>query len=240
MSEENKSPPCGDGCSDCFGGCSSGQGCGEGSGENKLPVISLDTPCGVVQIPSYYQRIASSPDDPKASAAFAARSKEALCLFLIYPCPKEEELPYDHPEELISSIHEILGDNQGLVEVNAGKTDHEVPYIYSIVRTLGENHLQAGYTLTMNLRFPGGPVCIQGFFDPSGTSGMREAQTLEYAMQKGYVDKDMKGWARDPYDPAFKKGALTNFSELPGFDSAFPEHPLSLCRELADLVTMAN
>ena len=128
-SEENKSPSCGDGCSDCFGGCSSGQGCGEGSGENKLPVISLDTPCGVVQIPSYYQRIASSPDDPKASAAFAARSKEALCLFLIYPCPKEEELPYDHPEELISSIHEILGDNQGLVEVNAGKTDHEVPYI---------------------------------------------------------------------------------------------------------------
>ncbi|HCW23292.1 MAG TPA: hypothetical protein DGX96_06480 [Lachnospiraceae bacterium] len=127
MSEENKSPSCGDGCSDCFGGCSSGQGCGEGSGENKLPVISLDTPCGVVQIPSYYQRIASSPDDPKASAAFAARSKEALCLFLIYPCPKEEELPYDHPEELISSIHEILGDNQGLVEVNAGKTDHEVP-----------------------------------------------------------------------------------------------------------------
>lgn len=106
--------------------------------------------------------------------------------------------------------------------MNAGKTDQEIPFIYSIVRTLGENHLQAGYTLTMNLRFPGGPVCIQGFFDPSG---MREAQTLEYAMQKGYVDKDMKGWARDPYDPAFKKGVLTNFSELPGFDSAFPEHP---------------
>lgn len=42
------------------------------SEENKSPS------CGVVQIPSYYQRIASSPDDPKASAAFAARSKEAL------------------------------------------------------------------------------------------------------------------------------------------------------------------
>lgn len=239
--EKEQNNACGASCGDCCGGCEGGDaGCAGCGGEETLPVQALDTPCGRVLIPSYYQRIASAPEDPKASAAFAAKSEEALCYFLIYPCPAAEEMPYEHPEEVIQGIHAILEDNQGLVEVNAGSTTEGHPIVYSIVRTEGDKETDVSYTLTINLRLSGGPVCIQGFFDPYGENCMRQAQTLEYARQKGYVGENLENWAKDPYDPDFTKGALTNFSELPGFDQAFPQHPLSLCRELVGIVAAAN
>ena len=40
------------------------------------------------------------------------------------------------------------------------------------------------------------------------------------------------GWFKDPYDPDWKMGFLMNASENRMFDDAFPEHPLSMLRNL--------
>jgi hypothetical protein len=85
------------------------------------------------------------------------------------------------------------------------------------------------------MRSSGRPVRVRGFFDESGTTGVRDSTVYSMLAQAGNGALD--GWTCDPYDPNFGKGLLANKSELPEFDALFPEHPLTEARRLVRYAT---
>ena len=50
----------------------------------------------------------------------------------------------------------------------------------------------------------------------------------------------MDGWFKDPYDNSFKKGLLMNLSEKPEYDAMFPNHPLSILRNIIKFLIENN
>ena len=111
--------------------------------------------------------------------------------------------------------------------------------IYSIIKTLKEP-VGVQYTLYLNIDLDDNAVSLQGFFDETGTTGMRDTYIFEMMMQEGKVSPDMSGWMCDPYDKDYKNGVLMNLSEQLQFDQVFPEHPLSIARQLVYYIRENN
>ena len=198
---------------------------------NDIKVRSVD-----VCVPDYYQRLETMPEDPPCSVALGTRMDMGTAFVICYPMSASCAMPYDDPQSIIDGIHGALADDQGLVEVAGGTTNGGLSYVYSIVKTaMGEHGLQ--YSLTMDLGTGDPCTHFQGFFDEGPTTGIRASVAFEMLRKKGEVGSDMTGWMRDPYDPERTTGYLANRGEAPEFDALFPEHPLSLARELVRSVT---
>ncbi len=181
-----------------------------------------------ISIPEYYQKVESMPEDPPDSMPYLVKTEHAYCFLLIFPIQISESLP-NTKEHLIMGIRRFLGENQGIIEVDANKQ-----YAYSIVKTVKEQH-GVQYALTYQKFYPDWTLNIQGYFDEEGTTGIRDTTIYEVYRRKGIVDikgNQIKGWTRDPYDESITQGALMNLSEQERFDRAFPDFPLSMCRAL--------
>ncbi len=153
----------------------------------------------------------------------------------------EKVLPLEKTK-LINGIHDLLDDNQGLIEVGTGHTKRGYIYVYSIVKTLIEEIRGVRYYLYMQLfsqnkKSDGfDAIEVTGDFTEITTTGMRDSIGLDLARRAELIDfrneNIFDGWNEDPYDPDYRKGALMNLSERAGLDGLFPYHPLSQCREL--------
>lgn len=198
----------------------------------------------IVKIPDYYQKVKSLPDDPQDSTTFAFQSENALCMVQLFPIREDEAMPYKDKQAVIDGIHSSLADDQGLVQIQYGWIYSRKMFMASIVKTLKEeNGHPAGvqYTLTMHAKWDKkNHICIRGFFDEIGVTGQREAIIYVIAQKDGYLDNDLSNWATDPYDPEYKKGVLCNLSEDYHYDEHFPQHPLSLCRDLITYIIQNN
>ena len=186
-----------------------------------------------IVIPDYYQKVDSMPGDPEGSVPYMVRSENAGCFIMIYPAEKEQAMPQDE-DAIIHGMRQFLMDDQGLIEIGTGKD-----YAYTIIKTM-KQPVGVQYTLTFHKLFPEKMLCIQGYFDEIGTTGIRDSIVLDHCVSEGIVrieGERIEGWAEDPYDPDIKEGALMNLSEGRELDEMFPGFPLSLCRELADALT---
>ena len=180
-----------------------------------------------ISIPEYYQKVDSLPDIPEDSVPYMVQTENALCLVLISAADYSKSLPKDKAS-LIAGIRQYLGENQGLIQVETAED-----YVYSIVKTLQEPS-GVQYILTYQRFYPEFVLNIQGFFEETGTTGMRDSLVYGICHGQGLVgnDKDpLAGWNRDPYDESITKGALMNLSEQEQFDEKFPGFPLSMCRD---------
>ena len=180
-----------------------------------------------ISIPEYYQKVDSMPDDPADSIPYMVQTGNAMCFALIFPVDESKSLPRTK-ESLISGIRQFLGENQGLIQVEAAED-----YVYSIVKTLKEpSGIQ--YILNYQRFYPEFILNVQAFFEEIGTTGTRDSVVYEICRRQGLVGADgdfFKGWAKDPYDETITEGALMNLSEQEQFDAQFPGFPLSMCRE---------
>ncbi len=201
-----------------------------------LNEITINT--SKISLPPDYQQVDSMPEDPEGSVPLMAQSNNAMCFVLIREIDGQEAMPFDNPQSVIDDIHECLGNEQGLIEVNSGGQDGE-RWIYSIVKTLKNPEMPEGvqYTLTLDKECGSSVVYAQGFFDEAGTTGLRDTMVFQMlASAKGF-DEAKADWTEDPYDSSFERGALMNQSECAEFDETFPSHPLSMAREFAYCVT---
>lgn len=176
-----------------------------------------------LSLPDGYLPMRPMPDDPPGSLPLGMEGPGATCFAMVMPVDPAQAMPFADPQDVIDGIHDALADDQGLVEVESSMTASGLRCIHSIVKTAVE---PAGvqYALTLDLEMPQFCIRVQGFFDEAGTTGARDAAV--FAMTGAAPD----GWRRDPYDPKRTAGNLMNLSELPEYDSAFPQHPLSLLR----------
>ena len=180
-----------------------------------------------ISIPEYYQKVDSMPDDPAESIPYMVQTGNAMCFALIFPVDESKSLPRTK-ESLIAGIRRFLGENQGLIQVEATED-----YVYSIVKTLKEPS-GVQYILTYQRFFPEFILNIQAFFEEIGTTGIRDSVGYEMCRRQNLVGTEedpFAGWAKDPYDESIREGALMNLSECEEFDEQFPGFPLSMCRE---------
>lgn len=190
-----------------------------------------------VSVPDYFQQVDSTPEDPEGSIALMAQSDNAICLVVLQTLSSEDAMPFDNPQSVIDGIHECLGEEQGLIEVEAGG-EVGSRYIYSIVKTLKNPNVPEGvqYTLTLDKEYGDKMIHAQGCFDEQGTTGMRDSMVFAMFKPESDLEERMSEWAFDPYDPEYKHGHLMNQSELIGFDEYFPAHPLSMARGFAQVM----
>ncbi|HHT21176.1 MAG TPA: hypothetical protein GXZ74_07050 [Tissierellia bacterium] len=193
----------------------------------------------MINIPDYYTKVDSMPEDPENSIPYCTRSSQAEVFAMVYPIELEQAMPFDDVQKLIDGIHAQLGDNQGLIEVGRNSTKDGQAYIYSIVKTLLEPH-GVQYTLSYQMIKDGGIIQLQGFFSEAGTTGQRDALVYAALSSEGKIGDDLSGWTEDPYDPNYKHGALMNLSEAEHVDEMFPEHPLTMARELKNFINENN
>lgn len=97
-------------------------------------------------------------DDSANSIPYMVQTGNAMCFALIFPVDESQSLPRAK-ETLISGMRQFLGENQGLIQVEAAG-DH----VYSIVKTLKElGGVQ--YILTYQRFFSEFILNIRAFFE---------------------------------------------------------------------------
>lgn len=184
-------------------------------------------------IPEYYQNVDPMPDDPEESVPCMTGTDNAVCFMIAYPAEMSKSLPRTK-DDLIAGIRKYLGDNQGLIQVEA-----EEDHVFSIVKSLMEPG-GVQYIFTYQKFYPDFILEINAFFEEAGIKGQRDSMVYGLCSKQGIVgsgEDPFKGWACDPYDESIRQGKLMNLSEHEKYDAMFPGHPLSMCRELIRVLT---
>lgn len=193
--------------------------------------IAITVGDATVSIPDFYQVVNSMPDDPPASTPIMTQTSMGTAFVLLYPMPSEYAMPPGDAQSMIDGVRASLADDQGIVQIENGRTHKGMPFAFSIVKTrIEERGLQ--YGLTLDVGVGDHAIRVQGFFDEGPTTGIRAAATYFLLQDKGIIDADGGNWMADPYDPTVRHGFLANLGESPEFDVLFPEHPLSLARSM--------
>ena len=186
----------------------------------------------ILTLPQGYQRMPLLEDDPEGSVNYTASTPAAQCFVQAYPVSADEFASQGHSRELIDRLHDSLGEQQALIEVEDGTNSNGMPYVYSIVKSRKEDEGMQ-YTLMFYGRCGSDAFCVHAFFVEQGETGRREKAVWNYLRDRGVVsDSDRSKWERDPYDRSLTGPFLMNLSERADFDEAFPDHPLSMCRAL--------
>ena len=166
--------------------------------------------------------------------AISKVTDRSVNIVIINKIDNDKAIPFDGKDLLIDGIHKSLNDNQGLIEVENGKTKRGYEYIYSIIKELDEDSLGVTYLFRMHIGNKNDTVEIMASFREQGMTGERDSFGAALAQNTGIVsfgEEGLIGWSEDPYDPQFSTGIPMNLSERPALDALFPDHPLSQARE---------
>ena len=185
-------------------------------------------------LPEQYGKVKSLPEDPPMSETYMFDSAGTQAFVQVYPIPLPYAMPFEEPEKVIAGIRSKLSEDQGIIQVENGGTKANCRYIWSIVKTLKKpSGIQ--YTLTMHIEREECVMHLQGYFDENGKTGLRDFVVFDRLSHKKAIrvtKKGIDGWMKDPYDPAYTRGVLMNLSEQQKYDELFPDHPLSVLRQL--------
>ena len=213
--------------------------------EKDSPVIAcLEKSSIKLLLPEGYERMklekkvkAKLEKQMKAVEVYQKAVSTSGNIVMIFKTTADKAMNFSDTQRLIDAIHENLADNQGLIEVGAGKTKRSYDYIYSIVKTLQDSMAGVRYYLRMNIGSGDEIIEINADFTEQGMTGHREAMAMSFAISAGLVDLDgeggeISGWMEDPYDPSYTRGVPMNLAERSGLDGLFPYNPLTQAREL--------
>ena len=199
-----------------------------------LPEIDIKS---LLNLPLEYKVLDKFPEDPMYSANYGKNTSNCVSFIQSFPMSARRAMDYYDVQKIINGIHQSLGDNQALIEVKAGKTNHYRQYVYSIVKTL-DRPSRVQYFMLMHVAYEDIAINVNGHFVEAGMTGMRDSMIWELACRKGLVSiSDNSKWMFDPYDKDLKRPYMMNLSEKEECDEMFPEHPLSQCRKFVKLIT---
>lgn len=192
-----------------------------------------------VNIPQGFALLNRMPDDPPDMVAYGMQGKQYSCMLFAQPIPLQHAMPFDDCQQIVHGIHDALEADQGLIEVMNGTTDSGKPCVWSIVKTVTQQE-GSQYCLTMHIAYSDCALWMQLLTGELGTTGMRDATMFEIARRNGWVDGQGNGWMQDPYDKSYIHGIRMNIGEDRQFDDMFPEHPLSVMRNMHTLIVGCN
>lgn len=197
-----------------------------------LPEIGIKS---LLNLPLEYKVLEKFPEDPMYSVNYGKNTSNCVSFIQSHPMSARRTMDYYNVQKIINGIHQSLGDNQALIEVKAGKTNHNRQYVYSIVKTKDEPS-GVQYFMLMHVAYEDIAINVNGHFIEAGMTGMRDTMIWELARREGLASStDNSKWMFDPYDKTLKRPYLMNLSEKEEYDEMFPDHPLSQCRKFVKL-----
>lgn len=141
-------------------------------------------------------------------------------------------------EDVVAGMRACLERNQGLIAVDAGKTDSGVLYCMTLVKTGFDFGVQ--YTLSLQLDYADTVASVTVFAEENGMTGVRDGLVLAGCKNQDLVGEDLEGWSIDPFEDHPVDGFPMNLSEIDGLDEHFPTHPLSELRSFARFIVSHN
>ena len=192
-----------------------------------------------IKLPKFLKKMESMNGDPIDSECYGSRTDDYAVIVMTFPIEKQFSMPYDNLQLVIDSIHEHLGDNQGLIEVKGGLTSDNKKYAYSLVKNLTKE-TGANYLITMHIDEENTTSFIQVQAGEPKNKNTREKEIFDSLKKDKKIKGEKDGWAADPYDASYTKGALKNLSEDEKYDEAYPNSPLSKVRELVKYIIESN
>lgn len=199
-----------------------------------LPEIDIKS---LLNLPLEYKVLDKFPEDPMYSVNYGMNTSNCASFVQSFPMSARRTMDYYNVQKIINGIHQSLDDSQALIEVKAGRTNHNRQYVYSIVKTKGDP-IGVQYFMLMHVAYEDIAINVNGHFVETGMTGERDSIVWELACRKGFVSiSDNSKWTFDPYDKNLKRPYLMNLSEKEEFDKMFPDHPLSQCRRFVEIVT---
>ncbi len=187
-----------------------------------------------------YNEYPNMPGTPDNALTLGKSTDAADCLLIIYPIGNTRYMIDATNEGMINGIHSALGNEQGLVELDKGKSFNRNLYAYTLIKNrLGPKGTQ--YILTFHILIDNEVVNVQGFFNEKGAFGSREGVVMtKLASENKISTSTLDGWKIDPYNVNYKKGYLMNLSERKDYDEMFPNHPLSEARSVLTYLIEEN
>lgn len=127
----------------------------------------------------------------------------------------------------------ISSNNGGLIQVDIIELQG-YPTLKSIFK-FPQEPMGMAYLSSFIIPFENYSYVVKIQASEKGISGMRDnAIAMKLLNDKKITlgDNGYEGWFNDPYDPQITEGVLMNKSENELYDTDFPNHPLSIIREL--------
>jgi len=205
--------------------------------EHTLPFVMKCNPKSVFSVPDDYQDINNAPEDPDNCLNLAKQTPRANCFVQLFPITLESSMPLE-AQTVIRNLYEELSENQAIIEVNNSLTAKGYHYVYNIVKRRLEP-FGVRYDLMLNVYYGNVSLCVRAMFEEAGMTGERDALIMELMRREEKVtlgEKGIEGWFYDPYDKDSTHPYKMNLAEQSQYDAAFPDHPLSQCREFVRYV----
>lgn len=127
----------------------------------------------------------------------------------------------------------------GLIEVNVVdvKGFEAVRFIFKVPKASGHG---MDYRGSLIIPFESYSYVVKIQADEVGMTGMRDniigMKWTHTNTGKNLTSRGAAGWLRDPYHPELTSGTLMNASDEAGYDTDFPNHPLSRVRKVLQQV----
>lgn len=166
-------------------------------------------------------------------------SNDSILTLVKYLSPNNQTII--DKETYIQDFRRSQKDEFGLIEVEEGETLSGKHYLYRILKTKVEGDVL--YHLSLSVQLTNDVVNITCTGEEKSITGRRDTFVFELERRNNNIrfeDNRVIGWNRDPYDEFITSGFLMNLSEQKKYDSMFPNHPLSLLRELARFIIEKN
>jgi len=199
--------------------------------------ISLWPGGPTLRLADHWQPFRTLPSDPPDAQAFGYKFTDgAIGAATTHAISPQAAMPLDQGEviDALRGAPDVTAGRAGLIDVDVAHTASGIPYIYTLMKIRRE---PSGIQYNLTLHFSSEPrLQLQGNFNEGNPTGAREAFCYEIAKRNNVLNEPTEddptgGWARDPFDDS-ATGFVMNFSELPDFDEEFPDHPLTMAREL--------
>ncbi|GGB78557.1 hypothetical protein GCM10007424_18380 [Flavobacterium suaedae] len=136
-------------------------------------------------------------------------------------------------DELRDLYRNQLGEKGGLIQVDIATVQNK-PAVKTILKIFPEPN-RLVYTASLTIPFESCSFVVSVQAVEVGITGIRETTVTSKLLKAGeltVVDNSIKNWFKDPYNPEQTKGFLMNVAEDEKYDTDFPEHPLTLIRNL--------
>lgn len=203
---------------------------------------SINMPDLPIKLPEEFIHLESEQGMPPG-LFFVKETEVAVANIFLSDIRYEESIPRNDITGVVQATRSYLTDEQGLIEINTGKTKSGKEFVYSIVKNYKDDGRGVMYIVVIQIAYTNSVYNLQCYFQDYEASGIREVLCYELAIREGLVDtknENDDGFFRDPYDPDYKKGILMNIAEERRFDEMFPEHSLSEARRFINAIISLN
>lgn len=197
-----------------------------------------------IALPSALRPVEPDPDAPD-EIKFTTRTHEARAFVTIEGVEPLDDamLDYTDPEGTVDAIHEWIATGSvpdaGLLDIAYGPTHEGDDFIYAVFKRRREDG-SVWYMAIFNMAFGESVVDITIRASQFDNIGKREDLAHKLGILNRIIGPNDEGWEHDPYDADFDYGVLMNFSETQQFDRTFPEHALTLIRQIGDSIASLN